>query len=95
MGVPGAGFRGAHILTDRIYAVREEQSPGAAARGGCSSLGPRMASADDHHVEVRGAGRRAVAAEPGRRKVLSGEGRCDPEATASEGKHAGGNPGLA
>lgn len=82
-------------LTDRVHAVREEQSPGAAARGGRGSLGPGVSSADDHHVEVRGAGRSPLAAEPGRGNVLSGEGRRDPEATASEGEHAGGNPGPA
>uniref|UniRef100_A0A5F9C1Y4 Uncharacterized protein n=1 Tax=Oryctolagus cuniculus TaxID=9986 RepID=A0A5F9C1Y4_RABIT len=65
------------LLTDRIHAVREEQSAGAAPSGGGGCLGPSMSSADDYHVEVRSPG------------VLFGEGSRYPAATATEGEHSG------
>lgn len=77
-------------LTDRVHAVREKQGPRATASGGGGRLGPRVPSSDNYHVEVRGAGRRAVAAEATQRQP-SAEGRCGPMATASEKEHVEGS----
>ena len=74
-------------LTDGVHSVRQQQSPGAAPSCCGGGFGPCVSSADDHHVEVRGPGRRAVTAEPDRRKVLFGEGSRDPAATASDTEH--------
>uniref|UniRef100_A0A8C6GFE7 Uncharacterized protein n=1 Tax=Mus spicilegus TaxID=10103 RepID=A0A8C6GFE7_MUSSI len=85
--VPAAA---AGLLTDRVHAMREKQGPRATASGGGGRLGPRVPSSDNYHVEVRGAGRRAVAAEATQRQP-SAEGRCGPTATASEKEHVEGS----
>ena len=48
-----------------------------------------MSSANDHHVKVRGQGRRALTDETGQRKVLF-EGSRDTETTTAERKHSWG-----
>lgn len=74
-------------LTDGVHSVREQQSPGAAPSCCGGGFGPCVSSADDHYVEVRRPGRRAVTAEPDRRKVLFDEGSRDPAATAWDTEH--------
>lgn len=71
-------------LTDRIHAVREQQSAGAAPSRGGGGLGTGMASTDDDHVEVPSPGSRAVGAELGQRKGMFAEGRGDAAAAASD-----------
>lgn len=86
--------RGRALLTDGGGPVREQQGPRPAPGGGCGRLGPRMSSADHHHVEVRSAGRRAVPAARGRRPGPPGEGAREPAAATSEREHGGRKAGA-
>uniref|UniRef100_A0A8C2LVS6 Uncharacterized protein n=1 Tax=Cricetulus griseus TaxID=10029 RepID=A0A8C2LVS6_CRIGR len=76
----------AGLLTDRVHAVCEQQSPRATASRGGGRLGPRVPPSDHYHIKARFARSRAVAAEATQRQAFA-ERRRGPAATVSEKEH--------